>query len=103
MNTLSSTKSAHRLEKAVQAFFSAGYAQSVWRLCVDPSIYAQSLALTSTPTERYPWPVTLFVFGIAVLITLLIFGVRRGCAGFSGCCYWPLVPRFLSFRRCCYS
>ena len=43
----------------------------------DPAIYAQSLSLTSSPADRYPVPVTLFLVGILVLITLLILGVVR--------------------------
>jgi hypothetical protein len=43
----------------------------------DPSIYAQSLSLTFSPADRYPVPVTLFLVGILVLITLLILGVVR--------------------------
>ena len=43
----------------------------------DPSIYAQSLSLTSSPGERYPLSVTLFLVGILAMITLLIFGVVR--------------------------
>ena len=41
----------------------------------DPEIYAHSLSLTSSPAERYPVPVTLFLVGVLVLITLLSFGV----------------------------
>jgi hypothetical protein len=41
----------------------------------SPSIYAQSLSLTSSPADRYPVPVTLFLVGILLLITLLILGV----------------------------
>ena len=43
----------------------------------DPAIYAQSLSLTSSPADRYPVPVTLFLVGVLVLITLLSFGVVR--------------------------
>jgi hypothetical protein len=43
----------------------------------DPAIYAQSLSLTSSPADRYPVPVTLFLVGILGLITLLILGVVR--------------------------
>jgi hypothetical protein len=43
----------------------------------DPAIYAQSLALTSSPAERYPVPVTLFLVGILIMIALLILGVVR--------------------------
>jgi len=54
MNTLSSTKSAHRLEKAVQAFFLLVMLSLFGAYAVDPSIYAQSLALTSTPPSAIP-------------------------------------------------
>ena len=43
----------------------------------DPAIYAHSLALTSSPTDRYPVPVTLFLIGILTMIALLILGVMR--------------------------
>ena len=41
------------------------------------SIYAQSLSLTSSPANRYPVPVTLFLVGILAVIALLILGVVR--------------------------
>jgi pimeloyl-ACP methyl ester carboxylesterase len=43
----------------------------------DPAIYAQSLSLTSSPTDRYPVPVTLFLVGVLALLTLLSVGVVR--------------------------
>ena len=43
----------------------------------DPAIYAHSLAHTSSPTDRYPVPVTLFLIGILTMIALLILGVVR--------------------------
>ena len=43
----------------------------------DPAIYAQSLSLMSSPADRYPVPVTLFLVGILAMITLLILGVVR--------------------------
>jgi hypothetical protein len=43
----------------------------------DPAIYAQSLSLASSPADRYPVPVTLFLVGILAMIALLILGVMR--------------------------
>lgn len=50
-------------------------------LCImyiaDPSLYTQSFALVSSPLDRYPLPVTLFLIGVVIFIALLIFGVLR--------------------------
>jgi hypothetical protein len=64
-----------RLEIAVIAFFILAATSLLVVYLADPSIYAQSLSLTSSAADRYPVPVTLFLVGILALITLLIFGV----------------------------
>jgi len=66
-----------RLEIAVIAFFILAALSLLVVYVADPEIYAQSLSFTSSPAERYPVPVTLFLVGILVLITLLILGVVR--------------------------
>src|SRR6266702_6606438 len=66
-----------RLERAVIAFFILAALSLLVVYLTDPLIYAQSLSLTSSPADRYPVPVTLFLVGVLVLITLLIFGVMR--------------------------
>ena len=66
-----------RLEKAVIAFFILAALSLLVVYLADPAIYAQSLSLTSSPADRYPVPVTLFLAGVLVLITLLSFGVVR--------------------------
>src|SRR5215472_3972855 len=66
-----------RLEKAVIAFFILDALSLLVVYLADPAIYAQSLSLTSSPADRYPVPVTLFLAGVLVLITLLSFGVVR--------------------------
>jgi len=43
----------------------------------DPSIYANTLLLKPSPTDRYPLPVTLFLVAILVFIAVLIVGVLR--------------------------
>ena len=43
----------------------------------SPSIYTQALSLTSSPADRYPALVTLFLAGVLTLIVVLILGVVR--------------------------
>jgi pimeloyl-ACP methyl ester carboxylesterase len=63
------------LERAVIAFFILAALSLLVVYLADPAIYAQSLSLTSSSADRYPVPVTLFLVGVLVLITLLILGV----------------------------
>jgi pimeloyl-ACP methyl ester carboxylesterase len=65
------------LERAVIAFFILAALSLLVVYLADPAIYAQSLSLTSSLADRYPVPVTLFLVGVLVLITLLSFGVVR--------------------------
>ena len=65
------------LERAVTAFFILAALSLLVVYLADPSIYAQSLSLTSSPADRYPVPVTLFLVGILAMIALLILGVVR--------------------------
>ena len=58
----------------------------------DPAIYAHSLALTSSPTDRYPVPVTLFLIGILTMIALLILGVMRHWCWL----FWLMLAAFAS-------
>lgn len=66
-----------RLERAVIAFFILAALSLLMVYVADPAIYAHSLALTSSPADRYPVPVTLFLVSILAMITLLILGVMR--------------------------
>src|SRR6266705_5129627 len=65
------------LEMSMIAFFMLAALSLMVVYLADPAIYAQSLSLTSSPADRYPVPVTLFLVGVLVLITLLSFGVVR--------------------------
>ena len=65
------------LEMGMIAFFVLAALSLLVVYLTDPLIYAQSFSLTSSPADRYPIPVTLFLVGVLVLITLLIFGVMR--------------------------
>ena len=66
-----------RLERTIIAFFILAALSLLVVYVADPAIYAQSLALTSSPAERYPVPVTLFLVGVLTMIALLILGVVR--------------------------
>ena len=65
-----------RLERVLIAFFALVTLSFVVIFVVDPAVYAQVLSLPSSAAP-YPLPVTLFLVGILVLITVLIVGVRR--------------------------
>jgi len=65
------------LEMAVIAFFILAALSLLVVYLAAPAIYAQSLSLASSPAERYPVPVTLFLVGILAVIALLILGVVR--------------------------
>ena len=58
----------------------------------DPSIYAQSLSLTSSPADRYPLAVTLFLVGVLTVIVLLILGVVRNFRWV----FWLMLVAFAS-------
>jgi hypothetical protein len=77
MNHPSHKASKHYLEISIIAFFVLAAFSLLLVYVVDPSIYAQSLSLTSSPADRYPLPVTLFLVGVLAFISLLIFGVCR--------------------------
>jgi MFS family permease len=66
-----------RLQRAVIAFFILAALSLLVVYVADPAIYAHSLALTSSPADRYPVPVTLFLVGILAGIALLILGVMH--------------------------
>jgi hypothetical protein len=65
------------LEMGLIAFFVLAALSLLVVYFADPAIYAQSLSLTSSPDNRYPVPVTLFLVGVLVLLTLLSFGIVR--------------------------
>ncbi|HEY1354248.1 MAG TPA: hypothetical protein VGF67_31940 [Ktedonobacteraceae bacterium] len=65
------------LEIGMIAFFILAALSLLVVYLADPAIYAQLLSLTSSPIDRYPVPVTLFLVGIFVLLALLSFGVVR--------------------------
>lgn len=77
MKTVARHPMRMRLEMVMIAFFLLAALSLLVVYLADPSIYAQSLSLTSSPAHRYPVPVTLFLVGILAVIALLILGVVR--------------------------
>ena len=66
-----------RLERGIIAFFIFAALLLLLVYIADPAIYAQSLSLTSSPSDRYPVAVTLFLVAILAFLTLLTLGVVR--------------------------
>jgi hypothetical protein len=65
------------LEVGMIAFFILAALSLLVVYLADPAMYTQSLSLTSSPAERYPVLVTLFLVGVFAVIALLILGVVR--------------------------
>ena len=68
---------SRRLESILIAFFLVAALFLLVVYFADPSIYANTLLLKPSPTDRYPLPVTLFLVAILVFIAVLIVGVLR--------------------------
>lgn len=66
-----------RLEMAISTFFILAALSLLVVYLADPALYARALSLTSSPTDRYPVPVTLSLVGVLLLVTLLRVGVVR--------------------------
>src|SRR5437588_13043781 len=79
-----------RLERVLMAFFLLATLFLLVVYFVAPSIYASTLMLQSSPTDRYPLPATLFLLGILVFIAVLFIGVARHWRWL----FWSLLVAF---------
>ena len=77
MNTLIYTPTARRLEVAIITFFTLTLLSLLVVYAIDPSIYLQTLKLTSSPGDPYPWPATLFLVCLVIFISSMMIGVLR--------------------------
>jgi hypothetical protein len=77
MNKTLHKTSARRLKMALIAFFALTLLSLFVVYALDPSIYLQTLQLTSSPVERFPWPATLFLTGLCAFLTMVCIGVLR--------------------------
>ncbi len=67
----------HRLERVLIAFFLLAALFLVAVYLAAPSIYTQTLLLTSSPTDRYPLPATLLLVALLVFIAVVMVGVMH--------------------------
>ena len=81
---------SRRLERLLLAFFLLAALFLVVVYVAAPSVYTQTLLLHPSPTARYPFPVTLFLVAILVLIAVVIIGVVRHWRWL----YWLLLVAF---------
>ena len=66
-----------RLEQVLIAFFAVCALFVVAVYVTAPSIYMQALMLPPAPTDRYPFPATVFLVALLVFIAMVIVGVMR--------------------------
>ncbi len=66
-----------RLEQVLIAFFAVCALFVVAVYVTAPSIYTQALMLPPAPTDRYPFPATVFLVALLVFIAMVIVGVMR--------------------------
>ncbi len=66
-----------QLEHLLLAFFVVCALSLVLVYLIDPSLYTAKLLLTSSPTERYPLPASLFLGGVLVFIAVVMVGVMQ--------------------------
>ncbi len=66
------------LQGAIIAFFTSTIAVLVILYLVAPSIYLETLRLSSSPTDRHPLAVNLFFAAILIFVAIVSYGVIRG-------------------------
>jgi hypothetical protein len=77
MNTTFHKTSTRRMELAIIIFFALTLLSLFVVYAIDPSIYLQTLNLTSSPSNPYPWQATLFLVCLVTFISSMIIGVLR--------------------------
>jgi len=81
---------SRRLERLLVAFFLLAALFLVVVYVAAPSVYTQTLLLHPSATARYPFPVTLLLVAILVLIAVVMIGVVRHWRWL----YWLLLVAF---------
>lgn len=70
-------RARQNLERLLIAFFLIATLFLLVVYVTAPSIYTNTLLLASSPADRYPLPVTLFLAAILMFIAILLVGVVR--------------------------
>ena len=66
-----------RLERVLIAFFLLATLFLLVVYIAAPSIYTNTLLLASSPADRYPLPITLFLVALLAFIGVLLVGIVR--------------------------
>src|SRR5258708_96396 len=66
---------AKLLERALVAFVGLLLVSLLIIFAIEPSIYTTTLWPDWLPTERYPWPVLLFLGALTTFLCILMYGV----------------------------
>ena len=68
---------ARRLERTLLAFFLLTTLFAIVVYIVAPTIYSNILLLGTSPTDRHPFAITLFLFALVVFLVVLMVGVGQ--------------------------
>ncbi len=73
--TLTQHAPAKLLERALVVFVGLLLVSLLIIFAIEPSIYTTTLWPGWVPTERYPWPVLLFLGALTIFLCILMYGV----------------------------
>jgi pimeloyl-ACP methyl ester carboxylesterase len=73
--TLTQHAPAKLLERALVVFVGLLLGSLLIIFAIEPSIYTTTLWPGWAPTERYPWPVLLFLGALTIFLCILMYGV----------------------------
>src|SRR5258707_4089954 len=68
---------AKLLERALVVFVGLLLVSLLIIFAIEPSIYTTTLWPGWAPTERYPWPVLLFLGALTIFLCILMFGAQH--------------------------
>src|SRR6266568_3569220 len=81
---------AKLLERAVVVFVGLLLVSLLIIFAIEPSIYTTTLWPGWAPTERYPWPVLLFLGALTIFLCILMYGVLHHWRWL----FWPILVAF---------
>jgi len=73
--TITQYAPARLLERALVAFIGLLLVSLLIIFTIEPSIYTTALWPGWVPTERYPWPVLLFLGALTIFLCILMYGI----------------------------
>src|SRR6266567_3617403 len=79
-----------RLEKALITYVGLLVLSLLGIFIVEPSIYTSSLSPVLVSTERYPWPVILFLIALLAFLSVMLYGVIHHWRWL----FWPILIAF---------